>query len=58
MECKFILLDGSYSVLDIQDYFVCIIKKHETLGDNLPKEHFINKIQNRITFKNKSRELS
>ena len=28
---KFQLPDGSYSVLDIQDYFECILKKH---GEN------------------------
>ena len=28
------LTDGSYSVSDIQDYFECIIKKHETLKIN------------------------
>ena len=27
----FDLLDGSYSIADIQDYFEFIIKKHETL---------------------------
>ena len=30
----FHLLDGSYSVLDIQDYFEFIIKKLETLTEN------------------------
>ena len=28
--------DGSYSISDIQYYFECIIKKHETLTENLP----------------------
>ena len=27
---KFELRDGSFSVTDIQDYFECLIKKHET----------------------------
>ena len=27
---------GSYSIADIQDYFEFIIKKHETLTENLP----------------------
>ena len=36
---KFELLDGSSSVLDIQDYFEYIIKKHETVTDNPPKEY-------------------
>ena len=33
---KFELPDGSYSVLDIQDYFKYIIEKHETVIDNPP----------------------
>ena len=32
----FDLLDGSYSIVDIQDYFEFIIKKHETLTENHP----------------------
>ena len=32
----FDLPDGSYSISDIQDYFEFIIKKHETLTENLP----------------------
>ena len=32
----FDLPDGTYSILDIQDYFEFIIKTHETLTDNLP----------------------
>ena len=32
---EFNLPDGSYSVSDIQDYFEYIIKKHETIADNL-----------------------
>ena len=51
---KFELLDGSYSVLDIQDYFEFIIKRHETLGDNPPIRTLINKTEHRITFKIKS----
>ena len=31
---EFELPDGSYSVSDIKDYFVYIIKKHETITDN------------------------
>ena len=30
---QFELLDGSYSVTDIQSYFEYVIKKHETLTD-------------------------
>ena len=32
---KFELLDGSYSVLDIQDYFEYTLKKHGKETDNL-----------------------
>ena len=31
---EFELPDGSYSVLDIQDYFECILKKHREETDN------------------------
>ena len=47
--------DGSYSIEDIQDYFEFIIKKHETLTENLPVEIYPNKIKNRIVFKIKTR---
>ena len=40
---------------DIQNYFECITKKHETLTHKLPVEKYVNKIQNRVTFKNKCR---
>ena len=33
---EFGLLDGSYSVSDIQDYIEYIIKKYETLPTNPP----------------------
>ena len=48
---KFELPDGSYSVSDIQDYFEYILKKH---GENIDKpsvQIYVNKIENRITFK-------
>ena len=32
----FDLSDGSYSIVDIQDYFEFIIKKYETLSENPP----------------------
>ena len=38
---EFKLLDGSYSVSDIQDYFECIIKKHETIADNPPVQIYV-----------------
>ena len=47
---EFNLPDGSYSVSDIQDYFECIIKKHETIADNPSVQIYVNKIKNRIVF--------
>ena len=52
---EFELPDGSYSVLDIQYYIEEIIKKHETLTDNLPNLIYINRINNRLGFKIKDR---
>ena len=51
---NFELPDGSYSVSDIQDYFEYIIKKHETVIDNPSILMYVNKIENRITFKIKT----
>ena len=48
---EFDLLDGSYSITDIQDYFEFIIKKHETLTESPPIHIYPNKIKNRIVFK-------
>ena len=48
---KFGLPDGSYSVSNIQDYFEYILKKH---GENIYKlslQIYVNKIENRVTFK-------
>ena len=48
---KFELPDGSYSVSNIQDYFEYILKKH---GENIDKpsvQIYVNKIENRFTFK-------
>ena len=50
----FDLLDGSYSVSDIQDYFEFIIRKHETLTENPPIKTYLNKIKNRIAFEIKT----
>ena len=50
----FDLPDGSYSIADIQDYFEFIIKKHETLPENLPVQIYLNKIKSRIFFKIKT----
>ena len=50
----FDLPDGSYSIADIQDYFEFIIKKYETLTENLPVQIYPNKIKNRTVFKIKT----
>ena len=51
---EFELPDGSYSVSDIQDYFEYILKKHGESVDNPSIRMYINKIENRITFKIKN----
>ena len=51
---EFELPDRSYSVSDIQDYFKYILEKHETATDNPSIRIYINKIENRITFKIKT----
>ena len=51
----FDLPDGSYSLLDIQDYFEFIIKKPQTLTKNPPVQIYVNRIKNRIVFKIKTR---
>ena len=51
---EFELPDGSYSVSDIQDYFEYILKKHSESVDNPSIGIYVNKIQNRITFKIKN----
>ena len=48
---EFKLIDGSYSLTDIQDYFEYILKKHRENVDNLSIHIYVNKIENRITFK-------
>ena len=50
----FDLPDGSYSITGIQDYFEFIIKKHETLTENLPVQIYPNKLKNGIVFKIKT----
>ena len=42
--------DGSY----IQDYFKCTLQKYETVTDNHSIRIYLNKIENRITFKIKT----
>ena len=51
---EFELPDGSYSVSDNQDYFEYILKKHSESVDNPSIKIYVNKIENRITFKIKS----
>ena len=51
---EFDLHDGSYSIAEIQDYVVFIIKKHKTLAQNPPIQIYSNKIKNRIVFKVKT----
>ena len=48
---EFELPDGSYSISDIQDYFEYISKKHSESVDNPSIRMYINRIENRITFK-------
>ena len=50
----FELPDRSYSVSDIQDYFKCTLKKHETVTDNPSIMIYVNKTENRITFKRRT----
>ena len=47
-------MDCMYSISNIQDYFEYILKKH---GENIDKPSvkiYVNKIENRITFKIKN----
>ena len=49
------LMDHSYiRYSDIQDYFEYILKKHDTVTDNPSIRIYINKIENRITFRMKT----
>ena len=50
----FDLPDGSYNISEIQGYIEYIIKKHETIGENVPILIYANTINNRIVFKIKS----
>ena len=50
----FDLPNRSYSVADIQDYFEYILKRHSENVDNPPIKIYVNKIENRITFKIKN----
>ena len=48
------LLDGSYCVSDIQDYFEYILKKHGESVDKPSVQIYVNEIENRVTFKIKN----
>ena len=48
------LSDRSYSISDIQYYFEYILKKHEEDIDKPPVLIYVNKIENRVTFKIKN----
>ena len=51
---EFELPDESYSVSDIQDYFEYILKKHGEDIDKPSLQIYVNKIENRVTFKIKN----
>ena len=48
------LIDESYSISDIQDYFEYIIKKHENIKDSPPVQIYTKKIKNIIIFEIKT----
>ena len=50
----FDLPDGLHNIPAMQDYIEYIIKKHETIGENVPILIYTNKISNRIVFKIKT----
>ena len=50
----FDVLDSSYSIVALQNYFEYIIKKHETITNVSPVLIYVNEINNRIVFKIKS----
>ena len=51
---EFELPDGSYSISDIQYYFEYIVKKHGEDIDKPSMQIYVNKIENRVTFKIKN----
>ena len=52
---EFELSDGSYLILDIQDYFEYILKQYNENSDNQSIRIYLKKIENTITFKIKNR---
>ena len=51
---EFKLPDGSYSISDVQDYFEYILKKHGEVTDKPSILIYVNKTENRVTFKIKN----
>ena len=51
---EFQLPDGSYSISDIQDYFEYILRKRGKNIGNPSIRIYVNKIENRVTFKVKA----
>ena len=51
---KFELPNGSHSVSDMQDYFGYVLKKHGEDIDQPSVQIYVNKIENRVTFKIKN----
>ena len=51
---EFELPDGLYSISDIQYYFEYILKKHSENVDNPSIKIYVNKIENRMTFRIKN----
>ena len=54
---KFELADESYSISDIQDYFEYILKKDSGNVDDPSIKTYVNKVENRVTFKIKNYNL-
>ena len=54
MSDEFELPDGSHLISDIQEYFEYILKKDNENFDNPTIRIYVNKIENRITFKTKT----
>ena len=48
------MLDGTYSVSNIQDYFEYNLKEHRVNIDKPSVRIYVNKIENRIKFKTKN----
>ena len=40
--------NGSYSLLVSQDYFKCVVNKHEKVTKNAPIRTYVNKVESRI----------